>query len=81
MESGVNWAMSDRSTIESAHARVDTHEGICAQRYGNINQQLLTLHARLDAMSNRMWAAACGLIVMALGGLAGLLVIILTRHP
>jgi hypothetical protein len=81
----------DRSTSESAHARVDAHEGICAERYGNINQQLVMLrgqiasqatdfHARFNTLSNRMWAAACGLIVLSLTGLASVVVILLTRH-
>lgn len=53
--------------------RIDTHEKVCAERYGSINQQLITLHARLNSMSNRMWAAAMGtlgVIVMAFGVIA-----------
>lgn len=81
----------DRSTTESAHARVDTHEGVCAERYGNINQQLVMLraamaaqatdfHGRFNTLSSRMWAAAGAMIVLSITGLGGLLVIILTRH-
>lgn len=66
------------------------HEKVCAERYGNINQQLTMLrgqlaaqasdfHARFNTLSNRMWAAACGLIVLSIGGLASLLLIIITR--
>jgi hypothetical protein len=64
---------------QSAHSRIDGHEKVCAERYGNINQQLITLHERLNSMSNRMWAAACGLIVMSISGLAGLLIMVITR--
>ncbi|MDP1906966.1 MAG: hypothetical protein Q8K85_01600 [Hyphomicrobium sp.] len=70
--------MAERD-LESAHSRVDAHEGVCAERYGNINQQLITLHERLNAMSNRMWAAAAGLILLSIGGLAALLMIVITR--
>jgi len=71
--------VTDRASPEAAHSRIEGHERVCAERYGNINQQLITLHERLNAMSNRMWVAACGLIVMAMGGLASLLVIVITR--
>jgi hypothetical protein len=81
----------DRSTPESAHARVDAHEGVCAERYGNINQQLVMLraqlatqatdfHGRFNTLSNRMWVAAGGLIVLSLTGMAGAVVLLLTRH-
>ena len=56
---------SDRSA-EQVEARLETHEKICAERYANINHQLAALHAQLEAISNRLWAAAGGSIVILL---------------
>lgn len=55
---------------------LERHEAICSERYG-------VIHDRLNSLSNRMWAAAVGVLVMAvtslLGGLGTILVFILTR--
>ena len=61
--------------------RLETHESICAERYANINHQLATLHARLDAMSDRLWAAAGGSIVILLAAVgATAFALIVGRH-
>jgi hypothetical protein len=60
-----------------ARAKMDTHEKVCAERYGSINQQLVTLHQRLNGMSDRMWAAAGGTILMALTAIGALVTIVL----
>lgn len=70
-------------TVDRVDARVDAHEKVCAERYGNINQQLVTLHERLNAMSNRMWAAAAGSIVILLGAVGATVFSLITsgHHP
>lgn len=76
--------MIDRSSPESAHARVDSHEAVCAFRWASVEKQLASLHGRLDAVSNRMWAAAGGLIGLCLVGIAALVVMLITMkggHP
>jgi hypothetical protein len=73
--------ISDLTSVQAAHAKLETHEKICAERYANINHQLATLHSRLDAMSNRMWAAAAGSIVILLGAVGATVFALITgRH-
>lgn len=66
-------------TPEEAHARIDSHEAVCAYRWESVEKQLATLHDRLNAMSNRMWAAAGGLLGLCIVGIAGLLVLYITK--
>lgn len=81
MEEAVN-PMSERSSPEAAHSRIDSHEAVCAFRWASVEKQLVSLHARLDAVSNRMWAAAGGLIGLCAVGIAGLLILYITKgHP
>jgi hypothetical protein len=70
--------MIDIPTPELIAARIDTHEKVCAERYGNINQQLVSLHDRLNAMSNRMWAAAGAMMLLCVTGMGSLVVVLLT---
>lgn len=56
--------MSDPG-VEALH-RIDTHEQVCSERYANLMKQNVVFHDRLNGMSNRMWAAALGICVMAL---------------
>jgi DNA-binding FadR family transcriptional regulator len=69
-----------------ANARLELHEAICAERYNSIlgalergGIQAAALHARLDKVSGRMWAAAATGLGMGLVAVATLLVLILTR--
>lgn len=81
--------MSD-DQIYSAHAKIDGHEKICAERYGHIDEKLTSLrsmieaqgtvfHERLNTISNRMWGAACGTLGLVVIGLAGLAMYLLVR--
>ena len=85
-------AMTDADDFNSlrAHAKLDAHERVCTERYGNIDAKLNDLSrkldtkstindARLNALSNRMWAAAGAMILLCITGLAGTIAIILTR--
>lgn len=58
--------MVESARDQEAHHKIDSHEKVCAERYGNlwtaiqrIETTLTTHHAsndvRLTAMSNRMW--------------------------
>lgn len=77
-----------------AHAKIDTHEKVCAERYGNINQSIIRLqqqieaqgaafHARLSTVSTRMWvfvgAVATAAVLMLLGGAGALIFHLLMR--
>ena len=42
-------------------ARVDTHEKVCAERYGEIKGSFDRVHGRLDKI---MWAVLCLLVTM-----------------
>lgn len=67
------------ATPETVDARVAAHEAVCAERYGNINSQLVSLHDRLNALSNRMWAAACGMLALSVTGLAAAVILLIVR--
>ena len=67
--------MSDTSSVQGAHARIDRHEAVCAYRWESVEKQLSTLHERLNAMSNRMWAAAGALIGLGVVALATMLLL------
>lgn len=69
----------DRTKPEDAHARIDSHEAVCAFRWASVERQLATLHERLNAVSTRMWAAASGLIGLCIVGIAGLLILYITK--
>lgn len=71
-------------------ARHEAHERVCTERYGNIDRQLGDMNRKLDdhsvinnerlnALSNRMWAAACSMLALSVVGIAGLVVLIITR--
>lgn len=68
---------------EALH-RIDKHEAVCAERWGALLKSNEIFHERLNSISNRMWAAAIGLIVMALGAagsLVGVVILMLNRLP
>ncbi len=81
--------MEDYNALR-AHVKIDAHEKVCTERYGNIDHKLgelsrkvdaqgLLSSERLNALSNRMWAAAGAMLLLSVTGMAGLIVIILTR--
>ena len=67
--------MVDRYSVESAHARVDQHEAVCAIRWASIERQLTDLRAQLTSMSSRQWMAASTLLAMLLTGIAAMLIL------
>lgn len=67
------------STDTEAMHRINTHEKVCAERYTTINQQLTTVHQRLNSLSDRMWVAALGTLSAAVVGAASLLFFIVSR--
>lgn len=82
--------MSNERTLDGAHARMDTHEAVCAERYkGIINSlnevkaMLLTqasdTHERLNTISSRMWVAVTGVLGVTVVGLGTLVFYLLTR--
>ncbi len=82
-------SMSGERDIE-AHHKIDAHEKVCAERYGNlweavkrIEATLLTHNAtadtRMTALSNRMWALVIGGGASAFGGLSLLIFYLITR--
>lgn len=60
-------------------AELSAHERVCTERYGNIDNKLNAMDARLNSISNRMWAAAIGSLSMAAIGGGGLLFYLLTH--
>jgi len=67
---------ADKMQDVHAHARMDTHEAQCAERYGNIKQEMsyikdalnalsAQMHGRLNTISSRMWGAAIGVLLGA----------------
>jgi hypothetical protein len=73
-----------------AHHKIDTHEKVCAERYGNlwsavqrIEATILTHNAtadtRMTALSNRMWALVIGGASAGFLGLAAVVFHLLTR--
>ncbi len=64
--------------------RIDKHEAVCAERWAALLRSNEAFHERLNAISNRMWAAAIGLVVLALsaaGGLVGIVILLLRQFP
>lgn len=81
--------MTDRDL--EAHHKIDSHEKVCAERYGNlwsavqrIEATLLSHNAsadtRMTALSNRMWALVVGGGSAAILGIAALVFHLLTRR-
>jgi len=62
-----------------ANARLELHEAVCAERWKAILSEVVALHARMSAMSNRMWAVAGAMILLCVTGIAALVVLILTH--
>jgi hypothetical protein len=86
----VSSVTSNERTLEGAHARMDTHEAVCGERYRRIDQSLnemkamllaqgSDIHERLNTISNRMWAVVFGTLSGSVVGLGGLAFYLLTR--
>lgn len=84
-------AMSGDRTMEGAHARIDLHEAVCAERYKSIDKGLNEVkamllsqgnefHARMNTISNRMWLGAIGFLAASAGGLGTLVFYLLTKE-
>lgn len=73
-----------------AHFKIDSHEKVCAERYGNLWEAVKRIEAtllshnatadtRMTALSNRMWALVIGGAGAGFVGLAALVFHLLTR--
>ncbi len=69
-----------------ANARLEVHEAKCDERqisvlaaFNRMETGQAALHARLDKVSGRMWAAAATGLVLGIGSVASLIVLILTK--
>lgn len=80
----------DQSRDSEAHNKMDTHEKVCAERYGNIwaklssfESQFSIIHERFNTMSNRMWifvgGVASAAVLMLLGGAGLIIMYLLTK--
>jgi hypothetical protein len=78
-------------TPESVAAKLDTHEKVCTERYGNINDKLVGItdrlntmdvgqNARFNALSNRLWGAAGGAIAVLLVAFGVVAFALFTKH-
>jgi hypothetical protein len=82
--------MPMEKTVESAHARQDLHEAVCAERYkaiernmgeikGILASQTSDFHARLNIISTRMWTGTVGTLGAAVAALGGLAFYLMTK--
>ena len=82
--------MTEISRDHEAHFKIETHEKVCAERYGNLWSAVQRIEAtilahnaasdtRLTALSNRMWALVIGGAGGAALGLAAVIFHLLTR--
>lgn len=81
---------SMEKTAETAHARQDMHEAVCAERYKNIEKSMgeikslvlaqgTDMHGRLNTISSRMWAAVVGTLGVTVVGFGSLALYLLTK--
>lgn len=81
--------MSDARDFE-AHHKIDTHEKVCAERYGNLWDAIKDLKlvvgnhntstdVRLTAIANRMWSLLAVVAGGAIVGLGALALFIMTK--
>lgn len=66
------------TTIKDVEAQIDTHEAVCAERYGNIETQFRSSNARLKRIETILIAAAAG-VVAAFGTIINMLLQLLTK--
>jgi hypothetical protein len=50
--------MSERQTVASAHAKIDAHEDLCAERYKNINDNIK------DLKDGQKWAIRLSVVTL-----------------
>jgi hypothetical protein len=73
IDRAVDKALETMIDIHRVEARVDTHEKVCTERYGNIATTMNNMNDRLNSISNRMFAQMVGVLaimVAAFGALA-----------
>jgi hypothetical protein len=66
------------TTIKDVEAQINTHEAVCAERYGNIENQFRSANARLKRIETILIAAAAG-VVAAFGTIINMLLQLLTK--
>ncbi len=66
------------STIKDVEAQINTHEAVCAERYGNIENQFRSANARLKRIETILIGAAAG-VVCAFGTIITMLFHLLTK--
>ena len=82
--------MAEGPRDHEAHFKIDTHEKVCAERYGNLWEAVKRIEAtllshnatadhRLTALSNRMWALVIGGGSAAVVALGAVIFHLLTR--
>lgn len=58
--------------FDSAHARIETHEKVTAERWAALERRLTSIETALDRLERRLWVAvygaAAGLIAQAVYG-------------
>lgn len=74
--------MTDRPTAagamaraDTAHQKIDSHEELCAERYGTINSILAELRSDSKAQSALLWG-----IVLSVGGASVLFLMGIVLH-
>jgi hypothetical protein len=66
------------TTIKDVEAQINTHEAVCAERYGNIENQFRSANARLKRIETILIGAAAG-VVCAFGTIITMLFHLLTK--
>ncbi len=66
------------TTIKDVEAQINTHEQVCAERYGNIETQFRSSNARLKRIETILIGAAAG-VVCAFGTIITMLFHLLTK--
>ncbi len=56
-----------------AHARIDKHEAVCAERYLHIHDAIVETKRDVRALYSRFWVAACAIIALLVSVLIAVL--------
>jgi hypothetical protein len=54
--------MADRQTVSGAYAKIEAHEDLCAERYGNIHTTLSELKEGQKGHGRAAWGIALALV-------------------
>lgn len=54
--------MADRQTVSGAYAKIEAHEDLCAERYGNIHTTLTELKDGQKSHGRAAWGIALALV-------------------